>query len=104
IAEGGAGLDRQLIKREVRAGESQRFVEFVFPGGGALPGAGIYQVEGGAREDVASERDCGNRLVAIVTAAEKPQRRRIERLHTERQAIHPGRGKPRKALRLRRVR
>src|SRR5437764_11475414 len=71
----------------MRPGQAQRLAELVLPRRDALPGAGIDQVEGVSREDVTRERDCGDRFVSTVTAAEKPQRRRIERLHTQGQAV-----------------
>src|ERR1700761_753598 len=37
----GAGLDGQLIKREVIAGQLQRFVEFAAPRGNCLAGASV---------------------------------------------------------------
>src|SRR5581483_6229923 len=73
--KGGAGLDRQLIQRQVLAGEGQGLVELVLPGGEALPRAGIDQVEGIAREPLPREADGGDRLGAVVAASKEAQRR-----------------------------
>src|SRR6266404_6742640 len=71
VAKGGAGLDRQLIEREMLASQAQRLVELGLPGGETLAGAGIDQVAGVAREAGAGEADRGDRLIAVVPAAEK---------------------------------
>src|SRR6516225_2056195 len=77
--EGGAGLDRQLVEREVLASESQRFVELALPGRDALARAGIDQIEREARKDLARMLDRGDCLVTAVAPAQQAQRRWIER-------------------------
>ena len=98
VAESGAGLDRQLIKREMRSGKAQCLIELVLPSRDALPGTCIDQVERVAREGVAGERDRGERLRAIMAPTKKLQRRQIKRLHAERQAIDARDGEFREAL------
>src|SRR5205823_2899058 len=102
IAKGGAGLDRQLIKRNMRPGQAQRLAELVLPGRDALSGTRIDQVEGVSREGFGRQGNGSDRFVSTVTAAEKPQRRWIERLHTQGQAVDACRGKPSETLGLRR--
>ena len=75
------------------AGQPERLVELAIPGGGALAGAGIDQIEREAGKAVAGVPDRGDRLGAVVSPAEKMERRRVERLDPERQPVDPGRGK-----------
>ena len=96
--KGGAGLDRQLVEREMLAGERQRLVELGVPSRDALARAGIDQVEREPREDVAGMLDRGDRLVAVVPPAQKAQRRRVERLDAEREPVDPGCGKSPEAI------
>src|SRR5439155_8136175 len=103
VAKGGAGLDRQLIEREMLAGEVQRLVELGLPRRDALARAGVDQVERGAREAGAGETDCRDRLIAIVPAAKEAERLRIERLDPERQPVDAGGGKTGEARSLGRI-
>ena len=45
IAEGGARLDRQLVERQMLAGERQRLAQLLVPGGERLAGPRIDQIE-----------------------------------------------------------
>ena len=85
--EAGAPFDRQLVERQVFAGEGQRVLEFGRPGLGRLAGPGIDQVEGVAREMAARGIESGQRLVRRMLAAEELERSGIERLHAQGHAI-----------------
>src|SRR5271170_6369148 len=98
-----AAWEGELDEALSLAGEAQRLVEFALPGSFALAGPGIDEVERIAREAGAGEADRPDRLVAVVPAAEKAQRLRIERLDPERQPVDAGGGKAGEALRLGRV-
>ncbi len=75
------------------AGEAQRLVEFAPPGGDALAGTGIDQIEREPGEIVVGMLDRGDRLGAVMRSAEKAQRRWVERLDAERQPVDAGLGK-----------
>ena len=59
-----AGLDRQLVERQMRPGEGQRLVELRRPGVERLVGPRVDQVERNAREMGAGEGDRRQGLVA----------------------------------------
>ncbi len=60
--EASAGLDGELVEREVVGSERERPVEFRLPLGQLLARAGIDQVEGEAREQGAGELERGERV------------------------------------------
>src|SRR5262249_22919747 len=64
-------LNCQLVEREVIAREHQRLIELALPGGKALAGPGIDQIE--RKPGKASPRvlDCGERLASIMRPTEK---------------------------------
>src|ERR1700756_157554 len=66
--ESGAGLDRQLIEREMLPSEGQRLVELASPGSDALAGARIDQIERKPRKSVSGVLDRRDRLVSVVSA------------------------------------
>src|SRR5579885_2883674 len=81
--EGRARLDRELIERQVIAGERKGAVQLPPPGGDALSRPRIDEVEGEAREMLPRERERRQRLIEAVAAPEEGERFRIERLHPE---------------------
>ncbi len=88
--EGGAGLHGELVERQVVGGERQRLAQLRAPGGQRLLRAGVDQVEGQAGEGRARELQRGARLGGVVLPAEHAQGVGVERLHAEREAVHPG--------------
>ena len=91
--EGRALLDGELIEREVVAGQRQRLRQLRAPGGEALTGTGVDQVEGAARHDALGQRDRAARLRRTVPAPEKAQRIVVQRLDAEGDPVHAGRPK-----------
>ncbi len=91
VGKGRARLDRQLIEREMFAGDVQRLVE---SRSAKRPGS----VRAGRRSDRTStarmSRACRSRRSprAVMGAAEKAQRLLVERLDAERQAVDAGLG------------
>ena len=88
--ESSACLDGELIEREMIARHRQRGIELVAPRCERLPRPRIDQIEREAREEPRRERDRVPRLTRIVAAAEEFQRRIVERLHAERDAVNAG--------------
>ena len=81
-------------------GHADRRFELRAPGPRRLRRARIDQVEGEAREGFPRELDRAPRLGDAVDAAERLQRRIVERLHAERKAVDARRAIAAKALRL----
>ena len=75
------------------AGEGQRLVELASPRREALAGAGVDQVEREPRKSRAGLLDRGDRLVAVMGAAQEAQRLGVERLHAKRQPVNTCRRK-----------
>ena len=86
----GAVLDGELVEREVVGGERERLGEFGFPGGRALPGAGIDEIERGAREDRAGEGESGAGFRRAVPAAQRLEVGIVQRLEAEGLIARPG--------------
>ncbi len=85
--ERGAGLECELIEREMGKPEPQRLVEFSAPGALTLAGPGIDQVDGKSRKEGLGCRDRPPRLRHPVRAAEEAERLFIEALHPEREPV-----------------
>ena len=85
-----AFLDRQLIERKVLGGFCDREFQFAGPGLGGLIGAGIDQIEGIALERTARDRNRVQRLTRAMQTPEHLQRRIVQRLHAERDAVDAG--------------
>ena len=98
--EGRAFLDRQLVERQVIDGIGDRFLQFLLPFLDRLVRAGIDQVEGHAREDVARQPDRLQRICDIVQPAEEFQVPVVQRLDAERHAVDAGRAIAAEARRL----
>ena len=88
--EGGAGLDGELIGREVAACMGEGAPQLVPPVGEALAGPGIDQVEGEAREYARRHRHRRQRLARRMAAAEEPERGVVQGLHAEAHPVDPG--------------
>ena len=97
VEEGRALFDGQLVERQVVGGEVDGLVQFGAPRTSGLVRAGIDHVEGQARECRAGQIDGRAGLRRIVQPAEKFQLRIVQRLHPQRQPVHPGRAIARKA-------
>ena len=95
-----AGLDGQLIEREMVLRVSEGAGELLAPGADALPLAAIDQVEGDAVESALGDGECGKRLLSTMHAAERFEVRIIERLHAERDPVDAGQAVAGEALRL----
>ena len=95
-----AFLDGELIERQVLGGFRDRVLQFVGPHPRRLVGARIDQVERVALEGGAGDRDRLERLARSVQPAQGFQRRIVERLHAERDAIDAGRAIALEARRL----
>src|SRR5690606_36938976 len=102
--EPGPGLDGQLIRAEVAVGVLERAAELRRPAGRGLAGTAVDQIERVALEQARRQVDRGERLAGRALAAEKGERRVVERLHAERDAVDPGCAKRAEALRLARGR
>ncbi len=88
--EGGIGLDRQVVDRQVRRIKAQRLVEIGAQRGQVLPGQRIHQVDVEGVEGRGRLLDRGARLRGVVHAADGLQVRVGEALHADRQPRHAG--------------
>ncbi len=96
--ERGARLDGELIHRQMVAGHGHGLAELAAPVLAGLPRQAVDQVEGIALETGSRLGDGAPRFRRRVGAAEKRQRRVIQRLDPNRKPVHAGlaeRGKPR---------
>ena len=92
LVESRAGLDRQLVEREMLGRMADRELELGAPERRRLLGrAGIDQVEGVALEIFPGDRDRIQRFLRRVHPAERFEVGIVQRLHAERDAVHPGR-------------
>ena len=85
--EAGAGLDGELVEREVAGAEAERTPELRFPGRRALFGPGIDQVEADTVESGLGGVERRQAFRDIMRPTEKMQRSIVERLNTKRYAI-----------------
>src|SRR5262249_43489522 len=83
-------LDRELIERHVLAGFSQRAAQFARPLVRCLPRPRVNQIERIAVENRARDAHRIERFARGMSAAERRQRRIVERLDAERYAIDTG--------------
>ncbi len=81
--EARAGLDRQLIEREVAGAEAERAGQLRLPLAERLTGPGIDQVERYAAEMLLRSRQRAQPLIDAMRTAEKAERRIVERLQAE---------------------
>src|SRR5579872_320270 len=88
-----AGLDGELIDREMIAGQGQRLFELRLPLRERLARPRINEIEGKTREKPLRERECRERIAHIMAPPEEAERLLLERLHPERETIDPGRAK-----------
>ena len=98
--EARAGLDRQLIEREVLGPERQRAGQLGLPFRQRLAGAGINQVEADPAEITLGDGQRGQPLGDIVRAAQEAERGVVQRLQPQRHPVDPGRGEIGEARRL----
>src|SRR6185312_16958284 len=96
----GSRLDGELVERQMVGREVEGAAELGFPFGDALPGTGIDEIEGEAREMARREIDRGARLAGRMLAAEKVQGLLVEALHPERYAVDAGGAESQEFLRL----
>src|SRR5262245_30993321 len=85
-----AGLDRELIEREVVGGVAKREAELVAPGLRRLALARIDEVERDAAEMALGKVERRERLIGGVLAPERFQACVVERLHPEREPVDAG--------------
>ena len=83
-----AGLDRELVDREVAVRHPEPRPQLGRPRGRGLPRPGVDQVERVPREQAGSELDSGPRLGRAVLPPEEAQAGVIQRLDAERDAVH----------------
>ncbi len=93
--EGGAGLDRQLIGRDMFGPERDGLGEFGRPGLGGLAGKGVDQVQGQAWKRLRRQLRSPPRLGGVMVAAQEPERRVVQGLEAQGQPVHPGVGEAR---------
>jgi hypothetical protein len=97
VAEGGARLDRQLIKRQVIDRHRERLGQFRPPVGQRLKLPRINQVEAHPVEMRARDAEGPPRLRRAVQPSEARQIPVVQRLHAERDAVDPRLGVAAKA-------
>jgi hypothetical protein len=88
---GRVGLDGELIEREMAGVEGQRLFQFGAPGGVALPGAGIDEIERDATKMRRRQLQRRQRFGFVVQSPQRFQRIIVQRLHPQRDAVHPRR-------------
>ena len=88
-------LDRELVQRQMVGGQRQCLAQFHPPRFERLARACADHVERDAREDRPRRLQCGDRLRRRMLPPEQAQRRRIEALHADRDAVHAGLAKRR---------
>jgi hypothetical protein len=96
--EGGAGLDGQLVGRQVFGPEADGGLELLGPAGLGLAGAGVDQVQRQAGEEAGGQPRGAHGFGGRVIAAEELQRPVVERLDAEGQTIDARLGEGLEAL------
>ena len=88
----GPGLDGQLIDREMAPGEGDGFRQLPPPVIGRLAGKRIDEIEGKPGDGAPGRLDGAPGLIRLVPAAEERQRRVVEGLDADGEAVDAGIG------------
>jgi hypothetical protein len=87
--EPGAGLDGELVEREVLHRMADRLLQLRAPGLRRLAGAGVDEIEGMALEDGGRDPHRRQGLLDRMHPPQAPQVGIVERLHAERDPVDP---------------